>query len=193
MLKMALSCLQWPPGQPQAGSAADAGDGAGSPGSKAEDQPPGAAASDPYLLRGLAIDRPNRVRALTLATSDDPWVSLSGCGDGLAQPVCADLASVEHNDSSFCVDVLEDTLRKETKKPPGIDQYGRRGRWLDHVFVQRLWRHRGLDPLLLGLPDPPAACGPSGMTPVVLLLRLDDAAASPTTPQRQQPQNMMPI
>src|ERR1700724_1386206 len=46
-----------PSGQPQTGAAADAGDGAGGLGPKAEDQPPGAAAPDLSLPVARAADR----------------------------------------------------------------------------------------------------------------------------------------
>jgi putative transposase len=93
-----------------------------------------------------------------------------------------------------------------------------RGRWLDNVFVERLWRslkHEevhlkayandleariGIGQWLrfyndsrphqaLGYKTPAAAWAAQGC-PVDLPLRLDDADASPTTPQGHQPQNV---
>ena len=94
-----------------------------------------------------------------------------------------------------------------------------RGRWLDNVFVERLWRSlkyeevhlkayaNGLEARIgigqwfrfyndsrphqaLGYKTPAAAWA-AEVSPVDLPLRLDDAGASPTTPQGQQQQNVV--
>jgi putative transposase len=96
-----------------------------------------------------------------------------------------------------------------------------RGRWLDKVFVERLWRSlkyeevhlkayaNGLEARIglgqwfrfynerrphqaLGCKTP-AAARAAQVSPVDLALRLDDAGASPTTPQGQQQQNLIHI
>jgi putative transposase len=96
-----------------------------------------------------------------------------------------------------------------------------RGRWLDNVFVERSWRSlkqeevhlkayaNGLEACIgigqwlrfyndsrphqaLGYKTP-AAIWAAEASPVNLPLRLDDAGASPTTPQGQPPQNVISI
>ena len=96
-----------------------------------------------------------------------------------------------------------------------------RGRWLDNVFVERLWRSLKYEDVHLkayanGLEarigigrwfrfynerrlhqafgyKTPALAWAAGVNPVDLPLRLDDAGASPTTPQGQQQQNVIRI
>ena len=96
-----------------------------------------------------------------------------------------------------------------------------RARWLDNVFVERLWRSlkheevhlkayaNGLEARIgigqwlrfyndsrphqaLGSKTPAAAWAAEGC-PVDLPLRLDDPDASPTTPQGHQPQTVVQI
>jgi putative transposase len=90
-----------------------------------------------------------------------------------------------------------------------------RGRWLDNVFVERLWRSlkyeevhlkayaNGLE-ARIGIGNErrphqaldyktPAAAWAAEVSPVDLPLSLDDAGASPTTPQGQQQQNVVHI
>ena len=96
-----------------------------------------------------------------------------------------------------------------------------RARWLDNVFVERLWRSlkheevhlkayaNGLEARIgigqwlrfyndrrphqaLGYETPAVAWAAEGC-PVDLPLRLDDADASPTTPPGHQPQNVVQI
>ena len=51
----------------------------------------------PYLLRGLAIERPNQVWCDGHHLHPDgPGVCLSRRGDGLVQPACSGLAGVDH-------------------------------------------------------------------------------------------------
>src|SRR6516165_8925605 len=52
---------------------------------------------DPYLLRGLTIDRPNQVGHRHHLNPDGPGVPLPGRGEGLVQPVRPGLASVEYD------------------------------------------------------------------------------------------------
>jgi putative transposase len=96
-----------------------------------------------------------------------------------------------------------------------------RGRWLDNVFVERLWRSLKYEEVCLkayanGLGarigigqwfrfynerrphqalgyETPAAVWAAEESPVDLPLRLDDAGASPATPQGQPQQNMVYI
>ena len=96
-----------------------------------------------------------------------------------------------------------------------------RGRWLDNVFVERLWRSLKYEEVHLkayanGLEarsgigqwfrfynesrphqalgyETPAATWAAEVSPMDLPLRLDDASASPTTPQGQQQQNVVYI
>ena len=140
-------------------------------------------------------------------------------------------------DTSFCLDALEDALRRGRPEIFNTDQGAQftsaafsdkleaagvrismdgRGRWLDKVFVERLWRSlkyeevhlkayaNGLEARIgigqwvrfynerrphqaLGYKTP-AATWAAEVSPVDLPLRLGDADASPTTPQGQQQQ-----
>jgi putative transposase len=66
----------------------------------------------PYLLRGVAIERPNQVWSTDITyNSDASWLSLSGRGDGLAQPLCAQLGTVQHHGDRFCVAALDAAFR----------------------------------------------------------------------------------
>src|SRR5215467_14386395 len=134
-------------------------------------------------------------------------------------------------DTSFCLDALEDALRKGRPEILNTDQGAQftsaaftdkleaagvrismdgRGRWLDNVFVERLWRSlkyeevhlkayaNGLEARIgigqwfrlqrapaaqaLGY-QTPATAWAAEASPVDLPLRVDDAGASPTTPQ----------
>jgi putative transposase len=145
-------------------------------------------------------------------------------------------------DSSFCLDALEDALRKGRPEIFNTDQGAQftsaaftdkleaggvrismdgRGRWLDNVFVERLWRSLKYEEVHLkaytnGLKarvgigqwfrfynerrlhqalgyKTSAAAWAAEVSPVDLPRRLDDADASPTTPQRQQEQNVVYI
>jgi putative transposase len=117
----------------------------------------------PYLLRGLAIDRPNQVWAmdLTYIPMARGFVFLAAIIDWMSRKVLAwDLSITMEAD--FCVRVLEDALARHGR--PGIfntDQGSQftslafteqlkaqgirismdgRGCWRDNVFVERLWR-----------------------------------------------------
>ena len=145
-------------------------------------------------------------------------------------------------DTSFCLDALKDALRKGRPEIFNTDQGAQftsaaftdrletagvrismddRGRWLDNVFVERLWRSlkyeevhlkayaNGLEARIgigqwfrfyserrphqaLGYKTPAAAWA-AEVSPVDLPLGLDDAGASPTTPQDQQQQSVVRI
>jgi len=117
----------------------------------------------PYLLRGLTIDRPNQVWAADVTTIPmakdflylvalNDWHSRKGLSWRLSNTL----------DAEFCVEALEEALSRHG--PPEIfntDQGSQftsegftavlqargirismdgKGRWMDNVFVARLWR-----------------------------------------------------
>jgi len=145
-------------------------------------------------------------------------------------------------DTSFCLGALEDALRKGRPEIFNTDQGAQvtsvafteqlegagvrismdgRGRWLDNVFVERLWRSLKYEEIHLkayantlqariGIGQwfrfynesrphqalgykTPAATWAAEVSPVDLPLRLDDADAAPTTPQGQQQQTVISI
>ena len=145
-------------------------------------------------------------------------------------------------DTSFCLDALEDALRKGKPEIFNTDQGAQftsaaftdkleatgvrismdgRGRWLDNVFVELLWRSLKYEEVDLkaytnGLEarsdigqwfrfynerrphqasgyKTPGAAWAAEVSPVDLPLRLDDAGASPTTPQGQRQQDVVYI
>jgi putative transposase len=199
----------------------------------------------PYLLRDLVIDRPNRVWAadITYIPIGRGFLYLVAIIDWASRAVLAWRLS-NTMDVAFCVDALDEALarfgRPEIFNTDQGSQFtsaaftGRlasagirismdgRGRWMDNVFIERLWRslkyedvylkgygdgrearagiaswigfYNGLRPhQALGGRTPMAVwrAGVSGAlagNAVDMTLRLDDAAASPTCPPRQQPQ-----
>jgi putative transposase len=195
----------------------------------------------PYLLRDLTIDRPNQVWAadITYIPMARGFLYLVVVMDWYSRCVLAWRLS-NTIDTSFCLDALDDALRKGRPEIFNTDQGAQftstaftdkleaagvrismdgRRRWLDNVFVERLWRSlkyeevhlkayaTGLEARLgigqwfrfynerrphqaLGYKTP-AAVWAAEVSPVDLPLRLDDAGASPTTPQGQQQQNLV--
>jgi putative transposase len=117
----------------------------------------------PYLLRGLAIDRPNQVWCadITYIPIGRGFLYLVAIMDWASRAVLAWRLS-NTMDSSFCVSALEEALARFGK--PDIfntDQGSQftstaftgtltaagirismdgRGRWMDNVFIERLWR-----------------------------------------------------
>jgi len=117
----------------------------------------------PYLLRGLAIDRPNQVWAtdVTYIPMARGFVYLVAIMDWYSRRVLSWRVS-NTLDTSFCVDALNEAI--ETYGTPDIfntDQGSQftsedftgvlkqhdirismdgKGRWVDNVFVERLWR-----------------------------------------------------
>lgn len=117
----------------------------------------------PYLLRGLAIERPNQVWAtdITYIPMAHGFVYLCAVMDWYARRILAWRLS-NTMEAEFCVEVLEDALVKYGK--PGIfnsDQGSQfsgtaftgvliregiaismdgKGAWRDNVFVERFWR-----------------------------------------------------
>ena len=117
----------------------------------------------PYLLRGLAIDRPNQVWAtdITFVPMARGFVYLVAIMDWYSRRVLSWRVS-NTLDTSFCIDALVEAI--ERYGPPEIfntDQGSQftsdaftgvlkhhqiqismdgKGRWIDNVFVERLWR-----------------------------------------------------
>ena len=117
----------------------------------------------PYLLRGLSIERPNQVWATDICyiPMAHGFMYLVAIMDWYSRRVLAWRVSNTF-DSDFCVEALEDALTRHG--PPEIfntDQGAQftsqafttvlkthavaismdgKGRWVDNVFVERLWR-----------------------------------------------------
>lgn len=117
----------------------------------------------PYLLKGLVIDRPNQVWAtdITYIPMARGFVYLVAIMDWHSRRVLAWRVS-NTMDVHFCIDALEEAI--QTHGPPEIfntDQGSQftseeftavlkhhgirismdgKGRWVDNVFVERLWR-----------------------------------------------------
>jgi putative transposase len=116
----------------------------------------------PYLLRGLTIDRPNQVWAsdITYVPLKRGFVYLAAVIDWYSRFVLAWRLS-NTLDRHFCVAVLEDALLRATPEIVNTDQGAQftsadfvetvlgsgakmsmdgRGRALDNVIIERLWR-----------------------------------------------------
>ena len=117
----------------------------------------------PYLLRGLAITRPNQVWAMdiTYIPMARGFVYLAALVDWFSRRVLSWRLSIAM-DTSFCIEALEEALSKYGSpeifntdqgaqftseaftgrlKREGIQiSMDGRGRWADNVFVERLWR-----------------------------------------------------
>ncbi len=117
----------------------------------------------PYLLRGIAITRPNQVWATDISyiPMARGFVYLAAVIDWFSRRVLSWRLSITM-DTSFCIEALDEALRLHGK--PEIfntDQGSQftseaftgllkeesiqismdgRGRWADNVFVERLWR-----------------------------------------------------
>lgn len=117
----------------------------------------------PYLLRGLKIERPNQVWAadITYIPMGHGFLYLVAVMDWSSRAVLSWRLS-NTMDTSFCIEAVEEALARFGK--PEIfntDQGGQftstaftdvlkrheikismdgRGRWMDNVFVERLWR-----------------------------------------------------
>ena len=199
----------------------------------------------PYLLRDVVIDRPNQVWAadITYLPVGRGFLYLVAILDWASRAVLAWRLS-NTMDTAFCLDALDEALaRCGTPEIFNTDQgsqftsaafTGRlagagirismdgRGRWMDNVFIERLWRSLKYEDVYLkgyadghearagiaawisfynGRRPHQALAGQTPMTvwregvsgalagnAVDMTLRLDDAAASPTCPPRQQQQ-----
>jgi putative transposase len=117
----------------------------------------------PYLLREMTIDRPNQVWAadITYIPVGDTFFYLVAVIDWASRAVLAWRVS-NTMDSSFCVDALEEALARfgqpeifntdQGSQFTGAAFTGAlstagvrismdgRGRWMDNVFIERLWR-----------------------------------------------------
>jgi putative transposase len=117
----------------------------------------------PYLLRGMAIARPNQVWAMdiTYIPMARGFVYLAAVLDWFSRRVLAWRVSITL-EAAFCVEALEDALARYGKPEVfNTDQGGQftgaaftgvliknkivismdgKGAWRDNVFVERLWR-----------------------------------------------------
>jgi putative transposase len=202
----------------------------------------------PYLLRDIVIDRANQVWAadITYLPMQRGFLYLVAIIDWVSRAVLAWRLS-NTMDVSFCLDALDEAFARFGKPEIFNSDQGSqftstvftgrleaagirismdgRGRWLDNVFVERLWRslkyeevhlkayadggeaRAGLSACVsfyntrrphqaLGNQAPMTVwrAGVTGALPgnaVDMTLRLDDAGASPTCPQRQQQQSIL--
>ena len=116
----------------------------------------------PYLLRNVAIVRPNQVWSsdITYVPMPHGWMYLTVVMDWYSRYVLSWRLS-NTLDGQFCLEALEEALSRGTPEVFNTDQgvqytakafTGRlelagvaismdgRGRWMDNVFVERLWR-----------------------------------------------------
>lgn len=117
----------------------------------------------PYLLRGLAITRPNQAWAMdiTYIPIARGFVYLAAVVDWFSRRVLSWRLSITM-DTSFCIEALEEALSQHGRpeifntdqgsqftsevftgrlKEEGIQiSMDGKGRWADNVFVERLWR-----------------------------------------------------
>jgi putative transposase len=117
----------------------------------------------PYLLRGLAITRPNQAWAMDISyiPMARGLVYLAAVVDWFSRRVLAWRLSITM-DVSFCIEALDEALSKNEKpeifntdqgsqftseaftgrlKENGIAiSMDGRGRWRDNVFVERIWK-----------------------------------------------------
>jgi putative transposase len=117
----------------------------------------------PYLLRGLAITRPNQVWAMdiTYIPMARGFVYLAAVVDWFSRRVLAWKLSITM-EVSFCIEALEEALSRNEKpeifntdqgsqftseaftgrlKEEGIKiGMDGKGRWRDNVFVERIWK-----------------------------------------------------
>jgi len=117
----------------------------------------------PYLLRGLAITRPNQVWAMdiTYIPMARGFVYLAAVVDWFSRRVLAWKLSITM-EASFCIETLEEALSRNEKpeifntdqgsqftsevftgrlKENGISiSMDGKGRWRDNVFVERIWK-----------------------------------------------------
>ena len=117
----------------------------------------------PYLLRGVAITRPNQVWAMdiTYIPMARGFVYLAAVVDWFSRRVLACKQSITM-ETSFCVEALEEALAKfgtpeifnsdQGSQFTSVDFIGvllkhgvaismdGKGRWRDNVFVERIWK-----------------------------------------------------
>jgi len=93
----------------------------------------------PYLLRKMQIDRPNQVWCadITFVPVRNGFLYLVAIMDWATRKVLSwRLSNTMHAD--FCVDALNEAIAK-TEAGVRISMDGR-GRYLDNIFIERLWR-----------------------------------------------------
>ena len=116
----------------------------------------------PYLLRNVAIVRPNQVWSsdITYVPMPQGWMYLTVVMDWFSRYVLSWRLS-NTLDGQFCLEALEEALARGTPEVFNTDQgvqytaraftdrlelagvgvsMDGRGRWMDNVFVERLWR-----------------------------------------------------
>ena len=117
----------------------------------------------PYLLKGLTIDRPNQCWAsdITYIPMRKGFVFLVAIVDWATRKVLSHRVSISMS-TDFCVEALEEAIAKygrpeifntdqgsqftsvdftDVLKDNGIRiSMDGKGRWIDNVFVERLWR-----------------------------------------------------
>ena len=117
----------------------------------------------PYLLRNLTIDRPNQVWCsdVTYIPMQRGFVYLVAILDWATRKVLAHRVSISMT-TDFCVEALEEAIAKygapeifntdqgsqftseeftQVLKDHGIQiSMDGRGRWIDNVFIERLWK-----------------------------------------------------
>ena len=117
----------------------------------------------PYLLRSMAVTRPNQVWAMdiTYIPMARGFVYLAAVVDWFSRRVLASKLSITM-ETNFCIEVLDEALSNNEKpdifntdqgsqftsqaftgrlKEEGIRiSMDGKGRWRDNVFVERLWR-----------------------------------------------------
>jgi putative transposase len=116
----------------------------------------------PYLLRNVAIVRPNQAWSsdITYVPMPRGWMYLTVVMDWYSRYVLSWRLS-NTLDGRFCLDALEESLARGTPEVFNTDQgvqytaraftdrlesagiaisMDGRGRWMDNVFVERLWR-----------------------------------------------------
>ena len=117
----------------------------------------------PYLLRGLTVTRPNQAWAMdiTYIPMARGFIYLAAVVDWFSRRVLAWKLSITM-ESSFCIEALDEALSRNEKpeifntdqgsqftseaftgrlkeEGIGISMDGK-GRWRDHVFVERVWK-----------------------------------------------------
>lgn len=134
----------------------------------------------PYLLRGLSIDRPNQVWAtdITYIPMAQGFMYLVAILDWHSRRVLSWRLS-NTLETDFCVEALEEALRRHgAPEIFNTDQGAQftataftdvlkrhqiqismdgKGRWMDNVFVERLWRSVKYEDIYLNAYETPAA------------------------------------
>jgi putative transposase len=134
----------------------------------------------PYLLRGLSIERPNQVWAsdICYVPMAKGFMYLLAIMDWHSRRVLSWRAS-NTLDTDFCVEALEEALERhgtpdifntdqgaqftaeaftEALKSHGVEiSMDGKGRWVDNVFVERLWRSVKYEDIYLRAYETPAA------------------------------------